>query len=247
MAEATAAEKAAESLRTIWLVFGVMALIVCFAVHAVTQGTGGLVVGLKGIIGLGFADGMPEAIAAFWGAMLLPILMAITGVLLLQHARTNGTGWASRYPFRLRDMPPESGIGRVVQGTAIVVFTLLPMGMAVHSWRVFIKFAALCVAGEGEPWVARPLSAWQWFLPVEAGKAVRLGHADGQSVEGLSQIICAGGRTIDYFLPVETYLMAAMTVLAALLAGWGLFEVFRGRPVPTASVVAQHEDLGTDG
>lgn len=247
MAETGPADKAAESLRKLWLALSIMALIVCIAVYDVTQGSGGLVLGVKGVIGFGFADGMPEAIAAFWGAMLLPIFMCAACAVLIVHARGHGTDWASRYPFRLFDTPPGSSTGRVAQVVAILVFLLLPIGMIGHSWRVFINFAALCVRGADGTWAPQPLSDWQLFQPAATGQAVRLGHVDGQSVAGLGERICAGGRTIDYYLPVETYLMAGLSILAVVLAGWGVFEIVRRRPefVPLGS--AEPDETDTDG
>ena len=202
------------SLRRLWLVLAVIGLVAAVGVWVDTQG-GHLRLSFKALAEVGLADGTPEAIAALWGNIAGSILVSLTSVVLLVHARKASGNWGERYAFRLFDLPAGKGPGLFGQGIALVVLTLLPVYMVWHSFRVLMEQAVICSEASGT-W--QQLSPRPDMLFGSATGPVKLSsnHADA----------CTQDFMTDYWLPWQSWALLLFSVIATALLLWSLVEVF---------------------
>jgi hypothetical protein len=235
-----AAEKTAASLRKTWLLISVLVVLLALNVYDVTQGWGITGIGIKAVLSIDFADGIPEAVGAMFGVGGLSVLTGLTGLLLLLHARSATGTWVDRYPFRLFDLPTDRAAAKAVQVVALITLTLAPLYTLGHSWSVFHDYGVQCVETGQDP-------QKQWL---EAGRDVFAAiPTDGKQRLGSSEEPngtpnCAPARTVDFAFPWESYAFAAMTLVAFAVTGWGLWAVLVSPKMKQAADGPPEDDDG---
>lgn len=208
--------------RKLWLIISLVLFVLTWSLWGRLQGSS-FTPQLTVLVALIFEKEVPHAIVAMWGILLCALISIAVNLLTHEHGKIIGTSWKSRYPYRLWEADPEYGIGRVAQGAALVVFTLLPMAALVHFWKVMLREGRLCRTKEGQE-VAHLLQfppGWKWHHPWN--NSWLLAGEGG----------CGKGTTT--FEPViQPILWAAVTAVAVFCFALAMRTLFL-LPVPAAS------------
>jgi hypothetical protein len=238
--DVSVAEKTAAGLRKLWLALCVLIVLLALNVFDVTQGWGVTGIGIKAVLSIDFADGIPEAVGAMFGVGGLSVLTAASGLLLLMHARSARGTWVDRYPFRLFDLPTESGAAKAVQVVALAILTLAPLFTLGHAWRVFHEHAVQCVEPEKDAQKQWQEAGSDVFAPIATEGKQRVGSSEkpGEAPR------CDPSRTVDYAFPWESYAFAAMTIVAFAVTALGLWTVFFGAKTKQAAEGPPDENDG---
>ncbi|WP_146195162.1 hypothetical protein [Pararhodobacter marinus] len=131
-------------LRQLWMALGVPALLVCANVLVLTQG-GDLGLGGLPALTLSIGDETPEALAGFWGVILLGLFGIAGNLVLARHARLSRGGFWGRVPLRLFSLKPEDVVHRCLALCALVLFALLPIYTLGHSAKTLVRYGIVCV------------------------------------------------------------------------------------------------------
>lgn len=224
-----------KTLQKIWTAVALSTFVFCYLAMTAVQGDL-IKVSASVPVKLEFSSGRPDAVIAMAAIPIIALLLWLGGDVLREHATRGGQTWFERYPFRLYDASPQVGVGRLAQWFAFIFFTLAPLLVLMHMWRVFAHEGALCRQPESSGgWTALPAPAssaekWtRWFaLPDDASFAKIV--FDGYRLAGESALAdnCAGAVT---FFPVaQPLLMATLTAIAVFSALRGVRQVFT-RPI----------------
>jgi hypothetical protein len=203
------------SLRKVWLAVSLVSLAMSLGVLRITQGGHfGLVV--KAVPMPDFAENTPEAIGALWGVLLGSVLVGLASQVLRQHAQASASSWALRYPFRLFDLSPERGTGKIGPLIAIVTLTVLPAFVVLKSWKDLLRHGRICFKTGPDAWTPLPpgmTSFFSWPGDLDVGAVLTTGVRLASS----EQVADVCNNMTSYLGPIQSWLMVAVTAVAICL------------------------------
>ena len=210
------------TLRKVWLVVAIAALLLSFDLMVATLGWPPFLQ-IKNVIGIGLPEGVARPISAYFAIIFLTPLLIAGCWLTLLHARQARLARDARWPARLLDFGTESPPGRAWALLTGLVFGLFPLYALGHAWNMFRRHVVLCeegVAGWSE--VARGWSAW-WYAPSPfefrrflTSEGLRIG--DGCGPEEISRAVSA----FPIFAPSLFLMGLALVVVQAVRAAIAL-------------------------
>lgn len=144
-----------ETLRKLWLTLSIITLVFVVSAHGETQNSD-VSVKFNAFAGLVFATQTPDSIISLWSILVVSVLMLMSNPLMRKHGEITPGTFFSKYPFRIFDIPPESGIGKTAQCLSLIAFNLIPIVGLLHFWRVFLAEGVICANQNGSWSLAKP-------------------------------------------------------------------------------------------
>ncbi|MER8722501.1 hypothetical protein NKH64_29920 [Mesorhizobium sp. M0999] len=210
----------------LWLSIALATTLFVIVAHGQTQGSD-IDPKLSVVVGFSFVPGLLDSIVAMWAILIVSILLILNAAVMREHAHRSGPTWYERYPFRLWDASPSTGLGRKAQFLAYVFFSILPLFALGHFWRVFLGEGKLCTEVK-DKWDPLAAGANDFFrFPADA----TFGHIFGDYYRLAGEVVgpdaCKDATT--FFPFVQPVVMLLLSVFALFVTVRALSLVWRGK------------------
>ena len=209
--------------RRLWLIAGLVVAVLALNLVAVTQ-SWGAVIDIPVVVFLdwdGGEDGIRPLQAALYGSGLVPVGVALVGLLGAAHARNPELSprdhWAERMPLRVEGVVPRGRAGSIMAGAVLILFVLAPWYATIHFARVVALRGSVCFAPTDEMGVGFWTLEWRGACPFD--HQFRLAPSNATSCEG---------DTFQPFLEPLAWVVFLAAAMAATLSF--LWSVARQSP-----------------
>jgi hypothetical protein len=218
------------TLRKIWLAVALINLIICLDFFATVQGWP-VNIGTDLILEFKLSDFSKDARpqAALHGLVTALPFLCMTTWLAFVHAKRATGGFAERMPFRLMDIDPASGDGKVIQRITFFVAFILPFYAVGHFWRKLID-QHLCFDYRGTTVQHLSLLELDWSQGTDRNPWHILDNSFRFASIGNEG---CNGPTFQPFL--EPLVLGFFTLLALLFFGRFVFVAINGSPANAPS------------
>lgn len=162
--------------------------------------------------------------AAMMGIPICSVLLILSAVIGIDHARKGGPYWADRIPLvGFESIDTGKREAKIYQGVMLFLLSVLPVISLIHFWKVFCT--ARLVTTKNPPQAID--SIWSWKALVSLDDPARI-----CTIFREAPVSCDGNITV---LPGLEPTLFAIVTLAAVLAVIGFWvSIFRKRSQPSS-------------